>query len=94
MLYNFNLIIGRKEVTMKKVSVLLFIFLALAADLKVTIFPYIHWLAWLVLIFPFMIWDFARKGFVLSPLFGMSIVIFVGSCLISVMNKLKKLIDT
>jgi len=68
---------------MKKIAILLFIFLCLAADTKVTIYPYIHWLSWIILILPFMIKDFIIKGFVISPLLYTGLFAFILGCLTS-----------
>ena len=70
---------------MKKIAILLFIFLCLAADLKVTVSPYIHWLSWLILILPFMIGDFIKKGFVISPLLHISFFTFILGCITSLL---------
>lgn len=64
---------------MEKLIVSLFIILALAADLKVTVFPYIHWILWLLLIFPLIIKGFLKKSVVVSPMFSIaSILILIG----------------
>lgn len=62
---------------MKNKAFILFVFLALAADLKVTMFPYIHWIAWFILLFPYMIRDFLKKGIVMSPMFGIATLILM-----------------
>ena len=67
-------------------ALVLFIFLALAADLKVTLFPYIHWVAWVILLFPFMIRDFLKKGIVMSPMFGIATLILMLGMIGSFLN--------
>lgn len=62
---------------MRLKALVLFVFLALAADLKITLFPYIHWVAWCVLLFPFIIRDFFKKGIVMSPMFGLATLILM-----------------
>ena len=64
---------------MKKLMIILFVVLALGADLKVTIFPYIHWITWLVLIVPLIIIGVFNKGIVVSPMLGIgTLLIFIG----------------
>ena len=64
---------------MKKIMIILFIVLALAADLKVTIFPYIHWIAWLILILPLIINGIFKRGIKVSPMLGIVfLLIFIG----------------
>ena len=64
---------------MEKFIIVLFIILTLAADLKVTVFPYIHWILWLFLIFPLIMKGFLKKGIVVSPMFTIaSALILIG----------------
>lgn len=70
---------------MKKISLLLFVGLALSADLKITIYPYIHWLFWLILVMPFILRDYFKKGLVYSPHLIISPLIFMFGFLISSM---------
>lgn len=72
---------------MRKILVSLFIFLVLAADLKSTISSYIHWIAWTICIFPFMLKDFLIKGFVKSPLLLIAIILFSIGTLSSIYNE-------
>ena len=57
---------------MKKLAIIIFIFLALSADLKITLFPYIHWITWLFFIFPFIIRGFLKEKIIISPMFGIA----------------------
>lgn len=76
--------IGR--VLMKKLSILLFIFLTFSADLKVTVFPYIHWIAWALLLFPYMMIDFFKKGIKVSPFLGIAVLTLLLGILTSSIN--------
>ncbi|WP_445479358.1 O-antigen ligase family protein [Lysinibacillus irui] len=60
---------------MKKLAIIIFIFLALSADLKITLFPYIHWITWLFFIFPFMIRGFLKEKIIISPMFGIAFLL-------------------
>ncbi|MGE7914318.1 O-antigen ligase family protein [Lysinibacillus xylanilyticus] len=60
---------------MKAASIILFIFLALSADLKVTLFPYVHWILWSILILPFMLRDFLKEKLIISPMFGVAFIL-------------------
>ncbi|MGR6904128.1 O-antigen ligase family protein [Lysinibacillus sp. BSL11] len=60
---------------MKKLAIVIFIFLALSADLKITLFPYIHWITWLLFIFPFMIRGFLKEKLIISPMFGIAFLL-------------------
>ncbi|MBK3497126.1 O-antigen ligase family protein [Viridibacillus sp. YIM B01967] len=71
---------------MRKAFILLFILLALFADLKVTLFPYIHWVAWIILIAPFMLKDFFKKGLIFSPFLGIIFTVFLLGCFLSLIN--------
>lgn len=68
---------------MKKIAILMFVFLCLSADLKVTVFPYIHWVSWLILVLPFMTADFINKGFVVSPFLHLTLFVFMLGCMTS-----------
>ncbi|MBD8037769.1 O-antigen ligase family protein [Solibacillus sp. A46] len=63
-------------IIIKNFSISLFILLVIFADLKVTISPYIHWIAWLVLIFPLFMFSIYKKGIVKSPLLWLGLFIF------------------
>lgn len=80
---------------MKNLAIFLFTFLVISADLKLTIHPHIHWVIWLLLIFPFIVKDILFKGIVKSPLFFFSIFTFLSGVLSSliVVNSLETLIQ-
>ncbi|MFJ7371329.1 O-antigen ligase family protein [Lysinibacillus sp. NPDC098008] len=64
---------------MKTLFIMVFMVLVLGADLKVTIFPYIHWGIWCILIFPMIIKGIFKKGLVLSPMLSLaSLLIIIG----------------
>ncbi|MFB5086100.1 O-antigen ligase family protein [Psychrobacillus sp. PGGUH221] len=71
---------------MRKISILLFIFLTFSADLKVTVFPFIHWIAWALLIFPYMMKDFFKKGIKVSPFLGIGVLTLLLGILTSSIN--------
>jgi len=50
--------------------------LALFADLKVTISPHIHWIAWLVLILPLIVSSIYKRGIVVSPSLWIGVFMF------------------
>ncbi|MFD1929264.1 O-antigen ligase family protein [Sporosarcina siberiensis] len=71
---------------MRRLMISLFVILTLSADLKITVYPYIHWVAWLVLILPIMLKDFIEKGFVKLPFLIFSVLMFFIGFLISSFN--------
>lgn len=62
---------------MKELAIIIFIFLALSADLKITLFPYIHWVIWLFFIFPFIISGFLKEKIIISPMFGIAFTLLM-----------------
>lgn len=66
---------------MRNLAIFLFTILVLSADLKVIISPYIHWVCWLLLIFPFIMLDMLFKGLVKNQIIYIIFSIFLLGCL-------------
>lgn len=77
-------------IIIKNFIISIFILLVLFADLKVTVSPYIHWVAWIILVFPIIILSIYKKGLIKAPTLWLGIFIFIFGVLSTFFTGLNK----